>query len=138
MPMDVDRVVASRPANKTAAVVTGKGVHWEPAKKLIRPWDAWQDTPLPVFQLPPKDARIPAGLKVGRLTVIGYGGAGANGGCWVVRCTCGMYGHKKARALRSEFHAPRAMCPRCDYLEQLKAGHIPPVPLRSADRQPST
>ncbi len=136
MASDIERIATAAPANANAAVVTGKGVHWEPRKKLIQPWDAWQDMPLPVLAMPPgKENTIPPGFKVGRLTVIGYGAPGPRGkggARYVVRCTCGMYGHQKAKALRNEAFSPRAMCPKCNYLEAVKAGVHAPVPLRSA------
>jgi hypothetical protein len=136
---DFDRIVASGSANKTAAVVTGKGVHWEPAKQLLKPTDAWQETPLPTFPLPTgMVGLIPVGLKVGRLTVIGYGGAGRDRARWVVRCACGMYGHQRTRSLRAEHHRARAMCLRCNYLEEVKAGRHPVVPLRADSPKPQS
>jgi hypothetical protein len=125
----LDRIPASVPVNRQAAVVIGKGVHWEPAKTLIQPWDAWQETPLPIFPLTSSGAVNLAGLRVGRLTVLGFGGSGGKGishrGRWVVRCTCGMYGHHKAKFLRSENAKISAMCPKCHYLVKLKAGRVP-------------
>ncbi len=116
---DLDRIIASRAVDKTAARVTGKGEHWEPRKRLIQPCDAWRDTPLPTFPVPPDAPRL-VGLKAGRLTVVGYGGKGAGKARWVVRCACGAYGHQSAKSLRAPDAARRA-CPHCDYLNELKA-----------------
>ncbi len=118
-----DRIATSRPINKTAALVTGKGVHWEPRKELIKPWDAWRDTPLPIAPMP-KLSPFQVGFKVCRLTVIGYGGKTNKSGRWVVRCTCGMYGHQRAKFLMSWNAKSRAMCPRCDHLSQMQQGHF--------------
>lgn len=118
-----DRIGTSVPVNKMAATVTGKGVHWEPAKKLTA---TWQDTPLPVLPMPPNvpGAMINPMMKIGRLTVIGYGGKRSNGATYVVRCVCGLYGYQKAKSLR-ERPLNRQLCDRCDYLEQMKSGELP-------------
>ena len=120
-----ERIAVSRAADKTAAQVTGKGEHWEPRKPLVKPCDAWRDTPLPLARLPEGTPSL-AGLRAGRLTVVGYGGPGSGGARWVVRCTCGAYEHQKAKALTGDY-APRAMCPHCAYLERLKSGQGHPL-----------
>ncbi len=128
----IDRIVTSRPLNKTAALVTGKGVHWEPAKEVIKPWDAWTDLPLPTRPITAAQlCQLPAltGRRIGRLTVVGYAGPGASGARWVVRCDCGMYGHQRTKSLTAGHAKTRGMCPRCDYLEELKAGRVPVKPL---------
>ena len=122
---DPDRIVSSVPANATAARVVGRGVHWSPGKSVVGAHEAWQDMPLPMLS-PPRDAPALVGLRVGRLTVLGYGGAGSDGARWVVRCACGTYGHRRAKSLRAPGAAERAMCPQCDYLEEIKRGNFSP------------
>lgn len=116
-----EAVVASAPSNKTAALVTARGVHWEPLKQSRA---TWQDTPLPTLPYP-KNAQnmIDPGTKIGRLTVIGYAGRRSDTAAYVVRCACDMYGFRRARSLRS--NSLRQMCDQCDYLEELKAGRVP-------------
>ena len=44
----MDRIFTSRPVNRQSAMVTARGVHWEPAKKtIVQPWDVRSDAPLP-------------------------------------------------------------------------------------------
>lgn len=119
----MDRIVTSRPANKTAALVTGKGVHWEPAKQVIKATAAWSDLPLPTIGTPKEGPQL-TGRKVGRLVVIGYAGSRSSGARWVVRCACGMFGHQRSKFLLSENAKVRGMCPKCDYLEEIKAGRF--------------
>lgn len=126
-----DRLAACAPLNKTSALVTGRGTGWEPAKRVISDTDAWQENPLPLFPLDNPQAKAIAhdlvGRRLGWLTVVGYGGRRSTSksakAVWVVRCDCGMYGHRKYRSLQKETGCD--MCPNCDYLQELKAGKIP-------------
>jgi hypothetical protein len=133
----LDRILTSTPNTKTAALVTGKGIHWEP-RHTFTVGEVWQDTPPPTFPLPSGansnngTSAMPIGFRVCRLTVVGYGSQGANGARWVVRCACGFYGHRRAKFLRSEDAKTRGMCSRCDYLEELKRGYVPAGPLSAA------
>lgn len=127
-----DKLISSTPVNKAAARVLGRGVHWEPERELIRPQDAWQEHPLPLMPMPIQStwpAHL-AGTRVGRLRIVGYGGSigghGRGGGRWVVRCDCGMYGHQRSKVLQDPVFVPHAMCPKCNYLEQMKLGFARP------------
>jgi hypothetical protein len=124
------RIITSAPIDRKAAMVTARGVHWEPAKNVLAPGQARSDTPLPTRPWP-AEARGQdnlTGRMVGRLTVIGLSAdksKSSNGGaCWVVRCTCGSYEHRRTRSLR-QTDPKRMMCSHCDHLEELKAGLVP-------------
>lgn len=91
------------PANRTAALVVGAGVrhvmfgrypnlHWETCPPLI-PRKEW----CPFME----DL---SGRKVGRLTVIGFAQRKAGGktsGRWAVRCTCGDFEIRSAKAIKN-------------------------------------
>ena len=117
-----ERIVTSAPTNKSAALVTGKGIHWDPKKKLYAPWDVSSDTPLPIFPLPKSpECNGIVGSRFGRFVVKGYGGKSAQGARWVVRCDCGTYEHRKIKGLR---YGIEPMCVQCDYQNQLKMGKL--------------
>ena len=133
----MDRIVTSRAANKTGALVTGKGVHWTPTMSDENKGN-WQDLPHPIVPLSPavmcnpnwRD--IPAGTRIGRVTVLGYAGRTNHGARWVVRCSCGLYGRQSARFLLSDAAKQAAMCSHCHYLERMKIGKVIPPKLRVA------
>lgn len=114
------RIVKGEPINKTARRVIGDGVHYEceVAANVVR-----SRTPLPVrinpiFSNPSHDL---TGRKLGRLTVIGLSPnkQNAKGGCWVVRCLCGWYEHRRTSVLahmKPEF----SMCCACMSTEDSK------------------
>ena len=122
-----DAVIASAPLNTDAAKARdGGGVGWTPevrreedfvrshAPIKIRAivWhQTWSDL---------------AGLKVGKLTVIGCadlpGRSKKRPAAWVVRCVCGYYETRIAKTLRDPEYAPRAACSECMYLDDLKTG----------------
>ena len=102
--IDMDAVAPLTPHDKTAAVVGGKGVHYEFS---VLPTRAFSDTPLPMR--PPSKAELgnPAfinltGRKVGRMTIVGIAERKTNDGMnWVVRCVCGNYETRKTKYLKT-------------------------------------
>lgn len=114
-----DRILTSVPVNKTAAQVTAKGEHYEP--KINYRDTLHSDVPLPIMD-PPKVLRNNGsfvdltGHKSGRLIVLGLW-AGGTGSRWVVRCACGDYEVRTAKALRNTATRDRDdKCARCDRL----------------------
>lgn len=93
-----DRVLSSAALNKTAAVVTGRGEHWEPKIKVNNLH----------LQAPPKMKSVPGdagfvdltGVKFGRFTVLGL--MASDGGRWVVRCACGSYETRRRKAITNQ------------------------------------
>lgn len=123
-----DAVVASAPANATAAVVTaGSRTHYESSRKVV-PEHVHTDIrpPLKDLRRLDRNARATAvalvGKRIGRLTVIGireepkrFTGGTKRKARWVVRCDCGRYEHRLAKALREPKLPDRAMCSECLY-----------------------
>lgn len=121
-----DRVISSTPLNTDAAKARdGGGVHWNPEVN-VSPGKVRSHAPPPMKPLP-SNRTCPnlIGLKVGKLTVIGLAAKNtSDGAAWVVRCVCGYYETRKAKALRRADYAPQAMCDECKYLSDLKAGRV--------------
>lgn len=119
-----DRILSARPVNKTAGLVTSGGIHWEPEVKL--PESYWR------FDAPPAvvhPSNYPAersfedlrGRQFGRFTVFGYLGKRnpKDKGLWLVRCVCGAYESRSARAVRNPNNCNDA-CKHCLHLEFIK------------------
>lgn len=124
-----DALLASDPVNTGAAKdAAAKGINFDPTKR-IREWDLHSHAPI-------KTKRVRSGIdltghRCGRLTVIGLadlpnrGKANGARAAWVVRCICGYYETRSAKALRSPEYAKVAMCKACDYERELRAGRVP-------------
>ena len=129
--MKVDRIITSVPLNSTAAkVVSGRGEHWTPDYMPSR--DIWE-TPPPMRRVPtsnPTAAGI-VGLRTGRLVVVGLydGGSKNHKSSWVVRCDCGRYELRKARALRNPENT-NDKCQECDHLERIRTNHYAKKPTK--------
>lgn len=117
---------ARRPVDSTAELVIRDGEHWEP-----RITDAQHDSPNPIHTAwRPPGAKDVTGLRVGRLTVVGYWGRNSNGGKgtgarhrWVVRCDCGMYSVRRVTSLQKSLTAGRSdCCQRCKALDAIWSG----------------
>lgn len=100
----LSRVIASTPANQTAARVIARGIHYAPPEKL-RPQDSTYSGELPPLVNVPRGKRNHTGLVVGDLSVIGYLGdhfdkdGQSKHSRWLVRCRCGVYEHRKGASL---------------------------------------
>ena len=115
---------ARKPVDRTAALVTGRGVHYEPNKT---PGSALSDMPFATIPLP---AGVPdlAGRKFGRFTVVGFCGITrktTSGGWksrtyhWSVRCSCGWYSIRSHKAIYNPRNTTDA-CERCRHVIFLK------------------
>lgn len=123
--MDFDRIASSAPLNRDASVVRdGSGDLWE--AKIPETVNRWIAPP-PIKSLASLGeigqamARELIGRRCGRLTVLGIW-AETNpkkNSVWVVRCDCGYYEGRKAKALRGAF-AHQLACTACDALESLR------------------
>lgn len=112
-----DKIYASAPIDKKAAVVTGKGIDYIPDIKIFD-----SELPLPVCRNIPKWIVNLTGKKFGKLTVIGLAvieEKKLNGSKWVVRCVCGRYSMRKARAINNE-NNKLDCCKECEKLMSLK------------------
>lgn len=120
----LQKVITSVPVDATAARVTGRGEHWEPKRKVSNT----HFTEQPEIRVPDKSELINVksgwhdfrGHNYGRFTVVGiYAGKKANGCSWVVRCLCGDYELRKARAMRHPENQSDC-CDKCMSLVYLK------------------
>jgi hypothetical protein len=114
-----DRVLASQPVDKTAAMAFAKGEHYEPDTKIdCEHWDT--APPLPVR---PHNVEDLTGIQFGRLTVVGWyaPAAGSDKGTkWLVRCACGDFEVRRAKVIKRPgpgFHS----CRKCGFQKHVKA-----------------
>lgn len=105
--------------NKTAALVVGTGIHYDPKKKVQT-----NDSDLPIATRPLTKAEIGqacfvdlTGARAGRFTVIGV--ARDFSARWVVRCDCGTYSTRKAKAIKNAENT-QDRCEHCRHLAFLK------------------
>ena len=136
-----DAVAASAPLDVTAARVMG--AVGEPSafrKKVIG--ETYRRDFAPPKVKPREVIRGVnlTGLVVGRLTVIGLADLPERNkkrnAAWVVRCVCGAYEMRTARALRNPEYVPTASCSHCNYLRKLKAGKTRPVDIIKKEPHP--
>lgn len=106
------------PINKTAALVIGKGFHYEPNKKVQT---IESKNPLPTRDAYYQEIYSPTftnctGIKIGRLTVIGIYSRSKG---WVCRCDCGMYCVRRQKAILNKNNT-QDRCEECRHLAFLK------------------
>jgi len=113
------------PVDGTARRVLGKGVEWAPNLKEQKGYVRNETAPPPMRKVVPGNLDL-TGQRFGRLVVLGLG-ATKNQKCghpqaaaWVVRCDCGAFEHRTAKALRKPGDPDRHMCLHCTRLEYLK------------------
>lgn len=106
-------VAAGSPVDALARRVTGRGERFEPAVRILT---ADSDSPLPTMPFPGSGNDDLTGRRFGRMRVVGY--SAEKGGRWVVRCSCGVYTLRTARAVRNEANADA--CQRCRYSDHLR------------------
>jgi hypothetical protein len=113
--IDYDRLASSSPLNKDAALARdGRGEHYDADAYRGDNAQCW-DAPPAMVAVPPAVAGL-VGVKVGRLTVLGLRPTKPTGkrpASWVVRCVCGTYTTRTARAIKNPANV-NDMCARCD------------------------
>jgi hypothetical protein len=115
---DLDRVITSEPNDKTAALVTGTGIHWEPERPQNWPANSY-DAPPPTFRLRDKNFCDHTGKSYHRVRVIGCIRMARSGPLWLVRCQCGAWEDRSQRAVENQ---AGGRCWRCDKLWRLQRG----------------
>jgi len=106
------------PINKTAALVTGRGIDYVPDKKILT---RDSDDPIPCKPYPTTASKSDniTGRVQGRLLVMGLAadqpGSSKSGADWVCRCKCGRYCCRKRRALLN----PRNDIDSCEHCRHL-------------------
>lgn len=120
------------PIDSTAArVVSQKGEKWAPSIKEDSTHYR-SENGAPKLRPVNRGHFDLTGLVVGRLTVLGLSAevksgrqrSNGKGARWAVRCSCGAYEHRTAKALKAaQADEKRALCTHCNYTEQMKQGH---------------
>ena len=112
----------STPANKTAALIMSKGFNYKPNKKVqtIESINPLPTRPLNFKELKNKAFIDCTGMKVGRLTVIGFYLLGKG---WVCRCDCGVKCVRKQKAILNKNNT-QERCEECRHLAFLKRNEI--------------
>lgn len=103
------------PIDRVAARVAGKGVEFK-SRKIVLTAD--QPTPIEVRPLSavPTEHRDLVGRQFGTMKVLGLSFVPSR---WVVRCICGVYTLRTARAIRNPDNASDC-CEQCRHLLYLK------------------
>lgn len=120
MKKDYSFTLTNKPVNSTAARVMSKGEHCPIEEKISKkPWHVYQDTCPPLEKyIGPKEHDL-TGKEFGKLTVVGYGGKGAQGARWRCLCSCGKYVSYTAKTLK---RGVNTKCDRCHTLDEMRTG----------------
>lgn len=121
------------PVDRTSALVVSEGTHWTPEIPQSCVHDS--EFPIPTSHRDPKTPDL-SGLRVGRLTVLGYWGrhndqsrsrrtGTAAKHRWVVRCDCGMYSVRRATSLtKTRARHDDDCCDRCKHLDRIRKNYV--------------
>ena len=109
----MEQIAISTPVDRVARWVTSEGYKYSPDKK---PNGAFWDI-CPPLKEPMPNAPNFAGVKFGRFTVIGL--SRTFKARWVVRCSCGRFEVRRAKAIKNPRNSGDA-CDHCRHLEYLK------------------
>lgn len=106
------------PVDRTAAIVTGKGIHYTP---IIQKDSVISKVPIPTRQIPESTLNTSAftdltGRQIGSFKVIGLSKYQKKR--WVVKCVCGNYTARRSKSLLNE--STRHMCDECNHLQRIK------------------
>lgn len=121
-----DALAAASPLDRQASVVRdGSGDHWE--AKISKTQLRWlAPPPMKVVSALTAPGQLIAksliGKRVGRLVILGIlnDGIERKSASWVVRCDCGYYEARKAKALREQRAGDDMACSACDKVNQLR------------------
>lgn len=128
---DWDRILASAPLNREAAVVAGESREPAGFRADNSATDRYlQDGPHPVKRVLPADQNFKdlTGQRFGKLVVRGVvEGTKSNGKnkgtLWAVRCDCSRYTARRQKFLL-QGDPERHACVECDYAQEVKAGRV--------------
>ncbi len=94
----IDKIITSRPVNRTAGVVVGEGYAYTPNKKIQT---ADQANPILTKPVPLEVRENLTGKRVGRFVVVGYSASDGSKAKWVVRCDCGIYSLRRHKSIKN-------------------------------------
>lgn len=109
----INDIHARAPINKQTAIVVSEGYSFE-SKKIIQAADS--HLPIPTIKLS-NGMKDLTGIKFGKFVVIGF--AKKDPDRWVVKCFCGVYTIRKARAITNPNNTVD-QCAMCQQLEYIK------------------
>lgn len=113
-----DAVAAAAPLDAQASMVRdGSGDHWE--AKIPQHYQRWATPPAPEAVFPFSNGVDLTGRFMGRLQVVRYHAPGKEGGRWLVRCPCGYYELRRAKAIKANQNADHA-CFECERVNVLR------------------
>lgn len=118
----IERVITGTPLNVTAGKVMSIGIHYTP--DLSKSSHELHENQPPIRPIPEHSLHscqdLP-GKKVGRFTVIGLAEEfnPKKNARWVVRCSCGRYEFRKAKALRNPSNIDDC-CSECKNLKMIQ------------------
>lgn len=122
-----ERLLTSKPVDRLAARQLSRGIEWRPNFAGNPHARKWSDKPTDWLIPIPKDGHRGSfedmtGRTLGRFTVVGWLGKPnrKTKSVWLVRCTCGNYETRGARAIKGGW--PHDACEQCKYLEKVKRG----------------
>lgn len=113
MTTDLDKVITSDPVDRTAAIVTSKGVQYDNPKRIVQ--RHWETAPA-ILQVERGEHDL-RGLTFGRFTVVGkfQRKSGGKPALWLVRCACSHYETRRAKAINNPSNKGDC-CDRCRQL----------------------
>ena len=118
-----DAVAAAAPLNAQASIIRdGSGDLWE--AKTPQHYQRWAAPPAPEAVFPFSNGIDLTGYPMGRMRVVRYHGAGKEGGRWLVRCPCGYYELRRAKAIKANLDPDHACfeCARIVVLRKRASG----------------
>ena len=95
-----DRLAVSKPINTTAGVVASQSRGQQPVGPAEAPHHWSSDVPITTIAVRGNQENL-AGISFGRFVVVGYLGRIGGEGKWLVRCACGTFERRSARAIRN-------------------------------------
>ena len=112
-----EEIAKKIPINKTAALVTAKGVHFKPGNKINSIYSEMPLRTIPVL----RGEENHTGKKFGFFTVAGkyFEKQAGNRPMWVVRCSCGNYETRRSRSINNPANKNDS-CHSCRELMHLK------------------
>lgn len=115
MGVDISKIITSSPIDRTTARAMSGGESYETPESAFADY-VHSDTPLPIAPVPSNAANI-VGRRFGTMIVVGYAATQNpnKNATWVVRCNCGAFEHRKARATNN----PHDCCRVCTHRKQL-------------------